>query len=127
MRTSRALTLSLLCGFTILAAVRAPKKIPPKTAKVAKPKISPVVQKWMRSMTLRDKVAQLVVMPCYGEAINTRSAQYRRYVHDVRDLQIGCFIVMGHVQGVVVHNAEPYAMAAFLNRMQRLAQAPLLG
>src|SRR5258708_1256283 len=126
MRPSRALILALLCGFTILAAVRAPKKIPPKPAKAVKPKISPVVQKWMRSMTLRDKVAQLVVMPCYGEAINTRSAVYRRYVHEVRDLKIGGLIVMGHVQGGQVRNAEPYAMAAFLNRMQRLAKVPLL-
>ena len=40
-------------------------------------------------MTLRDKVAQLVMMPCYGEAINTRSRQFRQYTHLVRDLKIG--------------------------------------
>jgi beta-N-acetylhexosaminidase len=80
----------------------------------------------MRSLNLRDKVAQLVVMPCYGEAINARSAVYRRYVHEVRDLKIGGLIVMGHVQGGAVHNAEPFAMTAFLNRMQRLAKVPLL-
>src|SRR5260370_7886955 len=96
MRASRAMILALLCGFTILAAVRAPKKIPPKPAKAVKPKISPVVQKWMRSMTLRDKVAQLVVMPCYGEAITTRSAVHPRSVHQLRHLHIGCLIVLVH-------------------------------
>src|ERR1051326_74563 len=80
----------------------------------------------MRSMSLRDKVAQLIIMPCYGEAINTRSAQYRQYVHLVRDLKVGGLIVLGHVINGTVRNAEPYAMAAFLNRMQRLSQVPLL-
>jgi len=122
MRLSRAVAVAVLCGFAILSAARAPKK-PPKPAK---PKGNTVVQKWMKSLSLRDKVAQLVVMPCYGEAISTRSAQYKRYVHEVRDLKIGGLIVLGHVQRGVVHNAEPFAMAALLNRMQRLAKVPLL-
>jgi beta-N-acetylhexosaminidase len=125
MRTSRAIA-ALLCCIAPLSAARAPKKVPAKVAKDSKTKVNPVIQKWMRSLTLRDKVAQLVVMPCYGEAINTRSAQYRKYVHEVRDLKIGGLIVMGHVQGGAVHNAEPFAMTAFLNRMQRLAKVPLL-
>jgi beta-N-acetylhexosaminidase len=125
MRTSRAVA-ALLCCSALLFAARAPKKVPAKVAKDSKPKVNPVIQKWMRSLTLRDKIAQLVVMPCYGEAINTRSAVYRRYVHEVRDLKIGGLIVMGHVQGGAVHNAEPFAMTAFLNRMQRLAKVPLL-
>lgn len=123
MRTSRALVTAVLCGIAVLSAARAPKKVP---AKPATPRVNPAIQKWMRSLNLRDKVAQLVVMPCYGEAINTRSAVYRRYVHEVRDLKIGGLIVMGHVQGGAVHNAEPFAMTAFLNRMQRLAKVPLL-
>ncbi len=77
-------------------------------------------------MSLRDKVAQLVVMPCYGEPINTRSPQYRKYMHWIRDLKIGGVIVLGHIQSGSVHNAEPYAMAALLNRMQRAAKVPLL-
>ncbi|MCU1308906.1 MAG: glycoside hydrolase, family 3 domain protein, partial [Candidatus Angelobacter sp.] len=77
-------------------------------------------------MTLREKVAQLVMMPCYGEAINTRSAQYRNYTHLVRDLKIGGLIVLGHIQNGTVRNAEPYAMASFLNRMQRISKVPLL-
>lgn len=77
-------------------------------------------------MTLREKVAQLVMMPCYGEAINTRSAQYRNYTHLVRDLKIGGLIVLGHIQNGRVSNAEPYAMASFLNRMQRMSKVPLL-
>src|SRR5579872_3661768 len=123
MRQSRAVAAAVLCGFAILSAARAPKKAP---AKAKPPKVNNAVQKWMKSLSLRDKVAQLVVMPCYGEAISTRSRVYKQYVHEVRDLKIGGLIVLGHVQRGVVHNAEPVAMAAFLNRMQRLAKVPLL-
>ena len=35
-------------------------------------------------------------------------------------------IVINRVVSGTVRNAEPYAMAAFLNRMQRLAKIPLI-
>ncbi len=84
------------------------------------------VQRWMRTLTLHDKVAQLVISPCYGEAVNVRSATYRKYQHLVRDVHVGGLIVLGHVIHGTVDNAEPYAMAAFLNRMQKQAKVPLL-
>jgi beta-N-acetylhexosaminidase len=118
MRPFRGLILCVLCAFGLFAVNRKPP--------APKFKANAIVQKWMRSMSLRDKVAQLVMMPCYGEAINTRSAQYRHYMHLVRDLKVGGLIVLGHVINGSIRNAEPYAMAAFLNRMQRLSQVPLL-
>ncbi|HYL36221.1 MAG TPA: glycoside hydrolase family 3 N-terminal domain-containing protein [Bryobacteraceae bacterium] len=86
----------------------------------------PAVRSWMRAMSLRDKVAQLVVMPILGEPVNTRSAAFRKYQHFVRDLRVGGVIVTGNTQNGSVRNAEPYAMAAMLNRLQRLAKLPLL-
>ena len=80
----------------------------------------------MRGLSLHDKVAQLVVMPCYGEAINVRSKTFREYRRLVRDVHIGGLIVLGHTVHGSVENAEPYAMAVLLNRMQRLARIPLL-
>ncbi len=77
-------------------------------------------------MTLRDKVAQLIIMPIYGEPTNTRSAEYRKYQHLMRDLHVGGLIVTGHSLNGGIRNAEPYAMAALLNRMQKLARMPLL-
>src|SRR5260370_1279284 len=87
---------------------------------------NPVVGKWMKGMTLREKVAQLVIMPIYGEATNVRSANFRKYLHFVRDLHVGGVIVTGHSVNGGVRNAEPYAMAALLNRMQKAAKVPLL-
>ncbi len=79
---------------------------------------SNVVREWMRSMTVREKAAQLVVMQFYGKAPNAGSEQYRRYLSLVRDLKIGGF--------GLINRSEPHALVAFLNRMQRAAKIPLL-
>jgi beta-N-acetylhexosaminidase len=97
-----------------------------KTPKPAADKTTPAsVRQWTRSMTLRDKVAQLIIMPIYGELANTRSAEFRKYQHLIRDLHVGGVIVTGHSLNGGVRNAEPYAMAALLNRLQKLARTPL--
>jgi beta-N-acetylhexosaminidase len=83
------------------------------------------VRQWTRSMSLRDKVAQLIIVPIYGELANTRSAEYRKYQHLIRDLHVGGVIVTGHSLQGGIRNAEPYAMAALLNRLQKLARTPL--
>ncbi|MBZ5607804.1 MAG: glycoside hydrolase family 3 protein [Acidobacteriia bacterium] len=105
-------------AFGATARPKAVKKIPEQNI--------PGVRTWMRSLSLRDKVAQLVVMPIYGEPVNTRSAIFRKYQHFVRDLHVGGIIVTGNTQNGSVRNAEPYAMAAMLNRLQRMANLPLL-
>jgi beta-N-acetylhexosaminidase len=83
------------------------------------------IRQLMRSMTLRDKVAQLIIMPIYGEHANTRSAEYRKYQHLIRDLHVGGVIVTGHSLNGGIRNAEPYAMAALINRLQKMARTPL--
>ena len=80
----------------------------------------------MRTMTLRDKAAQLMIAPCYGENPNLRSAEYRRFLHYVQDLHVGGLIVLNRVVQGNVQNAEPYAMASFLNHMQKLSPLPLI-
>lgn len=87
---------------------------------------SRTIQQWMAGMDLRTKVAQLIVVSSYGESPSSRSAAYRDFAHAVRDLRVGGMIVVNRVVGGSVRNAEPHAMASFLNRMQRLATVPLL-
>jgi len=77
-------------------------------------------------MTLRDKAAQLIIMPIYGEPAHRRSAMSKKYDHFVRDLHVGGLIVTGHSMASGIKNAEPYAMAALLNRMQKISKLPLL-
>ena len=92
----------------------------------SKPASNAGVQQMLNSMSLRDKIAQLISMACYGEAPATRSTDYQKFRHWVRDLHVGGLIVNNRVVAGQVRNAEPYAVSVFLNRMQKLARVPLI-
>jgi beta-N-acetylhexosaminidase len=76
-------------------------------------------------MTLQEKVAQLVFIPFHGAAPNSRSREYHRFMHLVRDVRVGGLVLVNWSNGRVIQKAEPYELAAFVNRMQRLARVPL--
>ena len=80
----------------------------------------------MKGMTLRDEVAQLVFIAFHGDSPNTRSREYRKFVRLIRDTKVGGLILINVSNGRAMQKAEPYALAAFLNRMQRLARVPLM-
>jgi len=119
----RASTALLLCISFSLSVSSAVTKAKP--SKKVTDKTNPSVKQWTKSMSLRDKVAQLIIVPIYGEPANTRSAEFRKYQHLIRDLHVGGVIVTGHSLNGGIRNAEPYAMAALLNRLQKLARTPL--
>jgi len=77
-------------------------------------------------MTLRDEVAQLIFIPFYGTNPNARSADYRKFVRLVQLNKVGGLILVNWANGRTTQKAEPYALAAFLNRVQRMARVPLL-
>ena len=120
MRLTRAA--AFLLSFAAIAATKPAVKTkkPPATAEER------AAQSIMKSMNLRDRVAQLIIATCYGDAPATKSTEYVKYKRWVRDLHIGGFIVANRVDHGAVRNAEPHAMALFLNQMQRLAKTPLL-
>jgi beta-N-acetylhexosaminidase len=80
----------------------------------------------LKSLSLHDRVAQLVIGVAYADPISTKSREYQKWTHWVRDLHIGGLIINNTVQGGQVRPAEAYAMAVLLNRMQKLAKIPLL-
>ena len=84
------------------------------------------MRRWAKGMSLRDEVAQLVFIPFHGEAPNSRSREYRRFLRMIHELKVGGLILVNSANGRAVRKAEPYALAAFLNRMQKLAAVPLL-
>jgi len=102
------------------------RPIPRQAAPPPALKVSPVVRAWMRDMTLRDEVAQLLFVPFYGTSPNSRSREYRKFVSLIRDSKVGGLILVNWANGRTTQKAEPYALAAFLNRMQRMARVPLL-
>lgn len=117
--------LSLALALT-LSAVPASRKRPVRTPAAPPVKASAAVKRWLRTMTLRDEVAQLVFIPFYGAAPNSQTAQYRKFMRLIRDAKVGGLILVNQSNGRVIAKAEPYALATFLNRMQRLAKVPLL-
>jgi beta-N-acetylhexosaminidase len=84
------------------------------------------VHRWLSSLTLSEKVAQLVMIPFYGEAPNTNSKKYRQFLRLVREERVGGLILVNRTDGHGIQRAEPYALAAFVNRMQRMAKIPLI-
>jgi beta-N-acetylhexosaminidase len=89
-------------------------------------KTTATVRRWMRPMTLRQEVAQLVSIPFNGFAPNSNSNEYRKFVRLIQDTQVGGLILVNLTNGRVTQKAEPYALATFVNRLQAMARVPLM-
>ncbi len=80
----------------------------------------------MKTLTLREKIAQLIVIGFSGHPMNTRTREYRKFVHLVGQEHVGGLILVNVSNGRTVAKADPLEAASFINRMQRLAKIPLL-
>lgn len=121
-RAALALLLSVAAGVTGMGASK-PSVKPKKTPMTPEQRAARSI---MKSMSLRDRVAQLIVGTCFGDAPAKKSPEYQKYKHWVHDLHIGGFIVANRIDHGAVRNAEPHAMALFLNQMQKMSKTPLL-
>ena len=115
---------AVLASVLLFECASATATPPASSAKKASAATPPSVA--MRNMTLREKIAQLIIAPCFGENPNRESADYRKFEHWVRDLKVGGLIVLNRVVYGNARNVDPVSVAAFLNQMQRLAKTPLL-
>ena len=122
---------ALLFAFGLFAQQR---RVAPKAAP-AKPAARPAqvhsaeeaaARTLLNSMTFRDRVAQLIIGTADGDVYSTESEDYKKFHHWVKDLHIGGLIVINEVEFGSARNANPHAMAVFLNQMQRLSRLPLL-
>jgi beta-N-acetylhexosaminidase len=80
----------------------------------------------LRSLSLHDRIAQMVVVRGYGDFPPSSDAEYRRFQKWIREDRVGGFIVAGRIRNGNVISAQPYEMAAFINHVQREAATPLL-
>jgi beta-N-acetylhexosaminidase len=118
--------LALLLVLSLTAAAAAARK-PVRKGPPAPPlKGSATVRRWLKGMTLRDEVAQLVFIAFHGESPNSRTREYRKFMRLIRETKVGGLILVNVNNGRVIAHAEPYALATFLNRMQRLTAVPLM-
>src|SRR5258708_22105252 len=99
MQLSRMAALAALSGALLIAAAKAPPRKPARKApaKATEPAPEAIVERLMRSMTLPQKIAQLIVMPIFGESVHTRSRVFKQYQLLVRAVDEGGLIVFGHV------------------------------
>ncbi len=80
----------------------------------------------LRSLSLHDRIAQLIVVRGYGDYPESSDREYVRFTHWIHDTHVGGFIVAGRIRNGDVILAQPFEMAAFINHMQREAKIPLL-
>ncbi len=86
-----------------------------------------VVARWMSSLSLRERVAQLVVIPFNGHPFRPRSREAGKFMNLVTREHVGGLILVNLANGRVVAKANPVETATFINRMQRLSpKVPLL-
>jgi len=119
-RPRRAIPILLILALALSAATTR------KAATAKSVRLSPFVRRWMKALTLREKIAQLIYIPFHGAAPNTHSREYREFVKLIRDTRVGGMVLVNWSNGRVTQKAHPYALAAFLNRAQKLARVPLL-
>ena len=112
------------------ASPAAKKPSPPIATAAPKPAgaLSPqqAVNHWLRGLTLRDEVAQMIMAPFSGRLLHPKTKAYREFVKLVSTEHIGGLILVNVTQGRTVAKAEPLDVASFLNRMQRLSRVPML-
>src|SRR5579862_8198472 len=68
-------------------------------------------QAMLRSLSLRDRVGQLVMGAYYGDAPGARSKELIKFRHWVKDLHVGGFILVNRVQNGLARTAEPHTAA----------------
>ncbi len=80
----------------------------------------------LASLSLHDRIAQLIVVRGYGDYPSQNNAEYKHFLRWIQQDHVGGFIVAGRIRNGNVIPAQPYEMATFINQMQRLAPTPLL-
>jgi beta-N-acetylhexosaminidase len=106
------------------APATAPKKVVRAAPVVSRD--ARALQRWMRPMTLRDEVAQMVMIPFTGRPLNTRSREFRKIADYIRRDHVGGMILVNVTQGRLVQKADPLEAAHFIDSMQTLSRVPLL-
>lgn len=80
----------------------------------------------LRSLSLHDRIAQLIIVRGYGDYPPADNVEYRTFTRWIRQDHVGGFIVAGRIRDGNVISAQPFEMAVFINHMQRLSKTPLL-
>jgi beta-N-acetylhexosaminidase len=115
--TTRAFTLSMaLLVSSCLRTISQPPQ-PPAKPRAALPATHGWAEKTLKSLTLEEKVGQMIGVRAFGIYTNPRSAEYRTLIDEVENLKIG---------HITIFESDVYAAPKILNDLQRRAKIPLL-
>jgi len=117
------MALGFLCSSS--AGAKVVHKAPVKSATTAPVSDEVAISRWMASLTLREKIAQLVVIPFNGHPFR-RSRDSAKFMNLVTKEHVGGLILVNLANGKIVAKADPLQTATFINRMQQLSKVPLI-
>jgi len=79
------------------------------------------VEKTLASMSLDEKIGQLIIPATVGMFLNQDSEVFKQARRDVTEFHVGGYHMLGEVN--ILH--EPAGVALFINRLQELSKLPL--
>jgi beta-glucosidase-like glycosyl hydrolase/CubicO group peptidase (beta-lactamase class C family) len=92
--------------------------------------LTPEQAKWvdssLRSMSLEEKVGQLLFTTYHGSFTATDSEAFAQMMHDVNDLHVGGFITITHGSPLGIVKDQAYPTAVLANLLQSKSRLPLL-
>jgi len=84
------------------------------------------VERMLKSMTLSEKLGQMLMVSYFGAFSSTESPEYKELLHEVEDNHVGGLIV-GTTRGPLgIERSQVYPTAVITNEMQQHAKVPLL-
>jgi beta-N-acetylhexosaminidase len=122
MRGRSRLLLCLFLGMTLTGRASKPATARPKRSAPD----SPWVEKTLKSMSLREKLGQLLVVYFFGEFTSTESDEYKDLVRQVTENHVGGFILGTKRQPLGIERGGVYVAAVLANQMQKRAKVPLI-
>ena len=75
------------------------------------------IEATLKRVTLEEKISQMVMSRAYGYYYSNESDEYRRLEHLVKDHKVG---------GLIFFQGDVYENAVLINRLQEMADVPLL-
>jgi len=75
------------------------------------------VQKTLKRLTLRDKVAQLIQIRVYGRYYHRESKEFQALAREIQE---------NHIGGLILFTGNIYESAQLINRLQSLSSLPLV-
>ncbi len=82
----------------------------------------PWVEKTLRSMSVDEKIGQLIIPAVVGMFISQDTDTFRQIRRDITEFHVGGY----HMLGEVNTRHEPAGVALLINHMQEMAKVPLL-